>query len=261
MKPKPKQWSPQHAAVFKDRGIVEAYHQRPPYPSEVFDLLEGLTTDEPRAVLDAGCGTGDIARHLVDRVGRVDAVDFSPLMIERAKQLPNGDHPHIRWIDGPMETVELRAPYSLITAGESLHWMDWTTVFPRFVKALTKEGQLAIIARGWGTGSPDEIDIFSRYSINQDFQRIDLVEELEDRSFFQAQGERRFGPFTWSPTVDEYIEARHSQNGFSRERMGSESVKAFGDELRSLLETLYGSGPLKIEVSSRVIWGEVAAGQ
>ncbi len=57
--------------------MVEAYRYRPPYPAEVFDILAGLVHGESRRVLDVGCGTGYIARNFVERVERLDAVDFS----------------------------------------------------------------------------------------------------------------------------------------------------------------------------------------
>ena len=55
-------------------------------------------TDEPKAVLDVGCGTGLITRNLMEFVDRVDGVDFSENMIETAKILPNGNHPGTNWI-------------------------------------------------------------------------------------------------------------------------------------------------------------------
>src|SRR5207248_8537433 len=124
-----------------------AYRHRPPYPDEVFEILASLITDEPRTVLDVGAGSGDIARRLVDFVERVDAVDFSQNMIERGKQLPNGDYPHLHWIYGKVEEVALSPPYALITAGSSIHWMEWERAFPRFRSMLTPYGYLALVYR------------------------------------------------------------------------------------------------------------------
>src|SRR5205085_8811604 len=100
MLPRPAHLTPDNAARFKDQSVVDFYPLRLPYPSVVFDILADLITDEPRAVLDVGAGTGDIARGLVRRVERVDAVDFSPAMIAKGKTLPDGDHPGLRWIYG-----------------------------------------------------------------------------------------------------------------------------------------------------------------
>lgn len=58
MLPKPVHLGPDYAAQFGDRGVVEAYRHRPPYPDEVVAILAELVVDEPRAVLDGGCGTG-----------------------------------------------------------------------------------------------------------------------------------------------------------------------------------------------------------
>ena len=63
--------------VFGNPGVAAAYVHRPPYPSDVFDILTGLIVDEPRTVLDIGAGEGAIARPLAPRVDRVDALDIS----------------------------------------------------------------------------------------------------------------------------------------------------------------------------------------
>ena len=58
------------AQAFTYPGVATAYQHRPPYPDQVFSLLTGLITDEPRTVLDLGAGEGALARPraaLVDR--------------------------------------------------------------------------------------------------------------------------------------------------------------------------------------------------
>ena len=91
---------PEVAATFKDRAVVASYRHRPPYPPQTFDILAGLITDEPRNVLDLGCGTGFVARPLAPLVDRIDALDVSPTMIEAGKRLPGGDHARLTWIVG-----------------------------------------------------------------------------------------------------------------------------------------------------------------
>ena len=73
---------------------------------------------------------GKIARVLVGSCRRyVDAVDFSQEMIRVGKSLANGDHPNLRWINGPVEEVQLYPPYDMVTAGASVHWMEWQRSF------------------------------------------------------------------------------------------------------------------------------------
>ena len=68
-----------NAEQFRDPGLVEVYHYRRPYPDEAINKLVALITDEPHAVLDVGCGTGDLARRLVNHAERVDASEFCKL--------------------------------------------------------------------------------------------------------------------------------------------------------------------------------------
>ena len=121
MQPKPEQFNIRNVEAFKDQAVVSAYRYRPSYPEEVFAILADLVTDEPRTVLDVGVGSGDLARSLVSLVERVDAVDPSAQMIVWGKQLPQGNHPHLHWIEGKVEDAPLTPPYSLITAGSSIH--------------------------------------------------------------------------------------------------------------------------------------------
>ena len=51
--------------------MAGAYRHRPPYPAEVFDILERIITDRPRRVLDIGAGEGALARPLAERVDHV----------------------------------------------------------------------------------------------------------------------------------------------------------------------------------------------
>src|SRR5690348_1663385 len=128
MSDKPEHLGPEYGAQFSDPSVAAMYHLRPPYPDEVFDVLAGLIVDEPRAVLDVGTGTGEIARNLIGHAERIDAVDPSAPMLTRARMLRGGNSPKIAWILGMAETAPLSPPYGLITAASSLHWMEWSLV-------------------------------------------------------------------------------------------------------------------------------------
>jgi len=64
----------------------------------------------------------------------------------KGKQLPGGDHPHLHWLCGRVEKIALKLPYALITAGVSLHWMDWQIVLPLFCELLMPGSYLAVIS-------------------------------------------------------------------------------------------------------------------
>jgi SAM-dependent methyltransferase len=262
---KPTHLSGEYATWFGDQLIVDAYAYRPPYPAEAIEHLVGLADHGVRTVLDIGCGIGDLARRLAPHLSRVDAVDISEAMITHGRELAGGDHPRLRWFCGAGENVALDPPYTLVTAGESLHWMDWDVVLPRLARALVPDGVLAIVTRDWG-GPPALRSrlsaLFARYSPVRDFQDYDLVALLEDRGLFTPAGAGRFGPEAWRPTVEEYIEGRHSQSGGSRTHMGDADAAAFDQELRDALSELVKAGEismvgdrLEFEVEAHIVWG------
>ncbi len=114
----------EHARRWQDRDAAESYRLRPTYPEQVFDILLPLMPAGPRTVLDLGCGTGNIARPLGQRVDRVDAIDLAAPMIEIAKSLPGGIASNIRWQVARAEEADLDPPYAMAVGGESLHWME-----------------------------------------------------------------------------------------------------------------------------------------
>jgi len=65
MSSKPHYLRSEYSNRFKDPSLVEVYHLRSPYPAETFEMLTGLINDEPRAVLDVGCGTGNQTARLL----------------------------------------------------------------------------------------------------------------------------------------------------------------------------------------------------
>ena len=113
MKLKPVHLGLKVAEQFKDTSVVDVYHYRPPYPDEAIRILVGLIADEPRTILDVGCGIGDLSRRLVDEVECIDAIDFSLAMINKGKQLPEGDHTHLNWIYGRVEEAAYALPTHL----------------------------------------------------------------------------------------------------------------------------------------------------
>ncbi|QBD81017.1 class I SAM-dependent methyltransferase [Ktedonosporobacter rubrisoli] len=255
-----------NAGRFQDQSVVDRYHLRPTYPQEIFTILNELIVEEPRAVLDVGCGTGNIARPLADYIERIDAVDLSLPMLERARTLPGGDSPKIRWLHGPAESVELEPPYALVTAGESLHWMEWNVVLPRLARILTPHGMLAITyveeqsARSapWSDGARQ---IIQRFSNNPTYQPFDWIAELEKEQLFQKLGERQSAPVLVKQTVEDYIAAQHARSTLSLDTMTTEQAAQFDREMQELLLPFAQDGLLTLNVAGGITWGKPASGK
>ncbi len=251
-----------YADTFKDRRVVDAYRHRPPYPDEVFAILANLLTDEPRTILDVGAGSGDLARRMVEFARRVDAVDFSESMIEQGRRLPNGDHPCLRWIYGKVEEAPLAPPYALITAGSSIHWMEWERVFPLFRSALTPHGSLALIYRRtlpmpWDA---DMRKLRVPFPSHPSARGFHVVEELEKRGFFSKQGEQETAPVAFLQSIEDFIEGLHSRSSFSREIMGQQQAAELDRQVRDLLLQFHPDGKLPLQVVGRVVWGTPESG-
>jgi ubiquinone/menaquinone biosynthesis C-methylase UbiE len=254
---KPEHLESRFADVFKDQSVVDAYHHRPPYPDEVFELLAGLIDGEPRTVLDVGCGTGEIARRLAPVVDRVDAVDVSERMIRRGGREPGGDAPTLRWILGRAEDVPLQPPYRLVTAAASLHWMEWDVVMPRFVEVLSPGAYLTVVedvqaSMPWSDAVRAAC---GRYSLNRHYRPYDLIEELTTRDLLEVRGRHRTALVPWRQTLDEYVESFHARNGLSRDRMSPESARAFDAAVRGAVRPYIDDDIVSLQVAARVSWG------
>lgn len=251
---KPPGLAPEYGAQFKDLAVVAAYHHRAPYPLETFEILAELARVRP-SILDLGCGTGDLTGGISAFAGAVDAIDLSPQMIAEAGKRSLGN---VRWIVGAAETAPIDGPYDLITAAESLHWMDWTRLFPRLTSALVPDGMLAIVARAyvhteWWTAAFQAI--IDRYSTNKDYQSYDLLGELRQRGLFTVTGNRRTRPVPFEQSIERLVEAFHSRNGFSRDRMTLDAARDFDAEATTHLASFADGGVLKLGVQATVTWG------
>ncbi len=258
MKPIPPQLTPENAARFQEQGVAEVYHLRLPYPEGVFSTLATLMPDQARRILDVGTGTGDLARRMTAFAERVDAVDVSAPMLAKGRAAPGGDHPKLRWIEGRVEAVALEPPYGLITGGDSIHWMDWDIVFPRFHDLLAPAGVLAIITRfEQRTPWRDALQpLIETYTVYPKFEAYNLIDGLVERGYFQVLGEHVTPPDSHRQSVEDYLMSWHSRGGLARETMPAEHIAAFDSGLRELVEPYAENGFLSLQTQGRVTWGK-----
>jgi SAM-dependent methyltransferase len=259
VEPKPRGWSQRYGAVFAEQAVVDHYHLRPPYPAEAVDVLSDLAAGGP--VLDLGCGIGELARRLAPRVERVDAVDVSQSMVEAGRALPGGAAPNLAWYVEPVEEVVLDGPYALALAGDSMHWFDWEALFPRLVELLPG-GPLALVHREWlreqrlGAALAP---VYEQHSWNEDFEPLDLAQELGRRSLFAESGRSESEPEPWRPTLDEIVGAHFSASGFAPSKLADPD--RFADEIRQAVETTIEprEGRYDLDVVGAVVWGRPLA--
>jgi len=248
------------AATFAYPGVAEAYQYRPPYPPEVFDILDRLIADHPRAVLDIGAGEGAIARPLAGRVDHVDALDISAAMVGAGRRRPGGSQPNLRWIVGAAETSELAGPYALVTAGASLHWMSWPRTLARLATVMTSNAYLAIVEHGhhalpWRAKLNE---VISRHSSSRSYDPgFPLIDALSAEGRYQIAGRAETAPMPFRQPVPSYVEHFHSTSSLARELMPASECAAFDRAITGIVQPYATDGLLHLNVVAHLTWGRV----
>ena len=244
--------------VFSDTEVARLYHYRAAYPNGIFEILRKLIV-APRVVLDAGAGSGALARRMIEFADRVDAVDPSAAMIDAGKALPGGDKPRIRWILGRAEDALLSPPYGLITCGASLHWMDLDVVLPRFREALAPGAVVAVVDTDYEHGpySGDVRNVITQFSELEHHQGTsELIGELRSSGRFVIDGETRLPPARVEQSVDDYLAALHSTSTLARVRLGDRSA-SFDEKIRAVFAR-HVLDRVAFDVVGYVAWGRPA---
>ena len=114
------------------------------------DVLDRLVLAGDETVLDAGCGTGNVTRLLLERLprGRVIAVDAAPSMVEQARELlPAGID--VRQAD--LLELDLGEPVDAVLSTATFHWVpDHDLLFRNLHAALVPGGRLVAQCGGYG---------------------------------------------------------------------------------------------------------------
>ena len=109
----------------------------------VFDLVHRIRLENPRRIVDLGCGPGNSTAVLRARWpgAFLMGVDSSPEMIRKAREA----HPEGQWLVGDAATWQDEAPFDLVFSNAMLHWLpDHETVCPHLLNLLAPGGALAI---------------------------------------------------------------------------------------------------------------------
>ncbi len=139
--------------------VAEDYDRhRPTYPDVLVDrACEGADIGPGAAVLEIGCGTGQLTRSLLARGLRVTAVEPGQQLIARAHDQLNrvGD---VQFVNARLENAPLpRAQYPAVFSASAIHWIDPDVSWRKAADALVDGGSLALISY-FGLDDPRSVD-------------------------------------------------------------------------------------------------------
>jgi len=133
-------------------GVAELYEaSRPGYPPSVAEFVAATAGIAPgAAVLEVGCGTGQLTELLVSLGVRPTAIDIGPSMIDAARRRI-GDSVSFQ-VTSFEEFPAADASFDLVISSAAFHWIDPEVRYSKPARLLRSGGWLALL------GSEDRYD-------------------------------------------------------------------------------------------------------
>ncbi len=137
--------------------VADFYHRyRRGYPQPVIDsLVEVFELTEDDTVVDLGCGTGQLALPIAERVRAVTGVDPEPDMPRHARRAASERGvTNVNWMIGAgTDMPALNAllgdqAVGAVTIGQALHWMSHEELFRALIPLTRPGGGVAVVANG-----------------------------------------------------------------------------------------------------------------
>jgi ubiquinone/menaquinone biosynthesis C-methylase UbiE len=159
-------------------GLYDATRQG--YPAEIVDAVVAKSAIGPgAAVLEIGCGTGQLTRRMAGRAFDLTAIDIGAAMVRTARS--NVADPGARFQVSSFEDFADPGPFDLIVSATAFHWIDPGVGLAKAARLLRPTGWLALLTTGERYAEPLQSrlrELWVRYS-RQDADWADQPSWLE----------------------------------------------------------------------------------
>jgi ubiquinone/menaquinone biosynthesis C-methylase UbiE len=126
-------------------AVADQYDaHRQSYPDEVVDeMLSTARISRGAAVLEIGCGTGQLTRVLAGRGLSLTAMDLGAAMIANARRRISD--PSVEFVVRAFEDLPETRSFDLLASATAFHWIDPEIAFNKAARLLRPAGWLALL--------------------------------------------------------------------------------------------------------------------
>ena len=137
----------QRRALFN--AVAELYDaSRRGYPKEIVDFMITTARLAPgSAVLEVGCGTGQLTQQLAQHDLQITAIDIGPAMVAAARRRLGQSTVRFE-VTSFEEFAATDASFDLVVSATAFHWVDPDVKFTKSARLLCDAGWLALLATG-----------------------------------------------------------------------------------------------------------------
>jgi hypothetical protein len=179
-------------------------------------------------------GTGEVSIPLAKKGHTVVGVDPSAEMVRAASAKGSS----ASFVSSYIEEFSTDHKFDLFVAANSIHWPDWSLMFP-LLKSISKEHAKLAIVTGGDLVLEDikekVLNIVKNYSTTQNFKPYSIVDMLIEQGYISNANITELPVESISQSVSDYVASFHARNGFSLDRMSAEQANAFDNEIISVL--------------------------